>query len=221
MNRTEWLKRLRREAEEKYDTLWSPLYGDTLGLYPNETHQQFIRKFLDLLPQPAEVLDAACGAGRYIPMLLENGHSVTGVDQSQGMLDRSRARFPGVRFVKTGLQEMDFPGRFDGVIRMDAMEHVCPEDWLPVLMNFQRALKPGGTLYFTVEIGDEQEIDDAYKRGKAQGLPILHGEMAEIDVYHFYPSIGQVREWLERANLALTGEGQGNEYRHFLSTQKL
>ena len=71
MNRADWIKEKRREAEENYDTLWAPLYGETFGLYDNATHQQFIQKFLSLLTEPASILDAACGAGRYMPMLLE------------------------------------------------------------------------------------------------------------------------------------------------------
>jgi cyclopropane fatty-acyl-phospholipid synthase-like methyltransferase len=145
---------MRHEAEEKYDTLWSPLYGEKYGLYGNATHQQFIQKFLGLLLQHANILDAACGAGRYIPMLLEKGHTVIGIDQSQSMLARLKARFPDVQVEKMGLQEMRYREFFDGAVFMDAMEHVCPEDWPVVLGNFHWALKSKGYLYFTVEIAD-------------------------------------------------------------------
>jgi AraC-like DNA-binding protein len=53
------------------------------------THQQLLHTFLRLLPQPGTILDAACDAGRYMrymALLLERGHSVAGIDQSQGML---------------------------------------------------------------------------------------------------------------------------------------
>jgi hypothetical protein len=55
MNRSDWLKEKRREAEERYDTLWAPLYGEKWGVYSNATHQQFIQKFLSLLPQPSTI----------------------------------------------------------------------------------------------------------------------------------------------------------------------
>ena len=158
MDRLNWLKEMRQQVEERYDTLWAPQYGETLGLYPNATHIRYIQKFLDLLPTRAAILDAACGAGRYISEFLNAGHSVIGIDQSQGMLDRATDRFPGIQTMRVGLQEMSFHEAFDGAVCMDAMEHVCPEDWPVVLANFQRALKTRGYFYCTVETYGEQEI---------------------------------------------------------------
>jgi SAM-dependent methyltransferase len=216
MNRADWIKEKRREAEERYDTRWAPLYGEKFGLYDNATHQQFIQKFLGLLTEPAAILDAACGAGRYMPMLLERNHSVFGIDQSQGMLSRAREKFPTVQLEKVGLQEFNFHEKFDGAICMDAMEHLFPEDWIPVLGNFHRALKPGGYFYFTVEIADESEIEEAFIKGQQLGYPIVHGELAHEEVYHYYPSVGQVRDWIQQAGFEMVEEGKGNGYCHFI-----
>jgi SAM-dependent methyltransferase len=199
-----------------YDTLWAPLYGEKYGLYENTTHQQFIQKFLNGLAQPTTILDAACGAGRYMPLLLEKGHIVFGIDQSQGMLARAREKFPTVQLEKIGLQEFDFHEKFDGAICMDAMEHLFPEDWLPVLGNFHRALKPQGYLYFTVEILDEKEVEEAFVRGQELGYPIMHGELAHEEVYHYYPPLEQVREWIQQTGFDLVEEGEGNGYHHFI-----
>ena len=111
MDRNDWIKERRREAEERYDTLWAPLYDEKWGVYSNAMHQQFLQKFLRLLPQPSTILDAACGAGRYMPMLLDKGHAVVGIDQAQGMLARARAKFPTVHMEKMGLQEMSYSDR--------------------------------------------------------------------------------------------------------------
>jgi cyclopropane fatty-acyl-phospholipid synthase-like methyltransferase len=81
-------------------------------------------------------------------MLLEAGHSVVGIDQSTGMLARARERFPEAQYQKMGLQELDFHEAFDGAICMDAMEHVCPEDWPGIMKGFRETLKPDGVLYF-------------------------------------------------------------------------
>lgn len=217
MDRKDWLQQQRREAEENYSNLWAPEYGEKWGVYDNASHQVFIRKFLNLLPGPGALLDAACGAGRYLSMLLERGHRVVGIDQAQGMLDQAAAQFPTVRLVKTGLQEMAFQEEFDGAICMDAMEHVCPEDWLPIFHNFYRALKPVGVFYFTVEIADEQEVEQAYREGKQSGLPVVKGEWINDGVYHYYPPMSQVRSWLGEANLKVVEEGEGDGYHHFLT----
>ncbi len=216
MNRLDWLKKMRGEAEEKYDTLWAPLYGEKYGLYSNETHVQFIQKFLSLLPLYSLILDAACGAGRYTSMLLNGGHQVIGVDQSQGMLSKLKAKFPDIRVEKVGLQEIQYDEMFDGAICMDAMEHVCPEDWPLVLGNFHRAIKSNGYLYFTVEIADEDEIKAAFQQGQQSKLPIIYGEMPEENVYHYYPSASQVKEWIGGASFDLTEAGDGDGYHHII-----
>lgn len=217
MDRNSWLKEQRRDAEEKYDKLWAPLYGEKWGVYENSTQQEFIRKFLHLLPEPGTLLDAACGAGRYMGMLLEKGHTVIGIDQAQGMLDQARAKFPTVQLEKVGLQEMDFRENFDGAICMDALEHVCPEDWLPILRNFHRALKPHGYFYFTVELADEDEVKTAFQQAQALGLPVVYGEWINDEVYHYYPSMPQVREWLQQSGFEVVEEGEGDGYHHFVT----
>jgi SAM-dependent methyltransferase len=216
MDRSDWLKDKRREAEERYDMLWAPLYGEKWGVYSNATHQQFIQKFLSLLPQPSAILDAACGAGRYVSLLLEKGHTVVGIDQSQGMLARTKAQFPNVQVEKVGLQEIPYQAAFEGVICMDAMEHIFPEDWPLVLSNFHRALKPHGYLYVTVEMADANEIEKAFIQGQHAGLPVVYGEWADEAVYHYYPSLQQVREWIQQAWLDLLEDGDGDGYHHFV-----
>jgi SAM-dependent methyltransferase len=202
MDRSTWLREMRRDCEEQYDTRWAPLYGEEWGLYSNTTHQQFIQKFLSLLPQSSMILDAACGAGRYLPFILEKEHSILGIDQSQGMLARAKAKFPGVQFEKVGLQEIAYQDVFDGAICMDAMENICPEDWPLVLSNFHRALKQHGCLYFTTETietaEDENEIKQAFKRAQEAGLPVVYGEWPDEAVYHYHPTNQQVKEWTQQ-----------------------
>ena len=238
MERAEWLKQMRAKAEAAYDQM-SPDYWVRLGLYPNETHLEYLHKFLARLPPHSTLLSAGCGAGRYDGILLEAGHHVVGIDQSAGMLARARERFPAARYQKMGLQEMDFREAFDGAICIDAMEHVCPEDWPGILRGFHEALKPGGVLYFTMEPGEAGEVEQAYERAKAQGLPVVYGEVADrVDeaeeqaktagiaalsgellsgaTYHYHPSLEQVRAWLAGAGLAIEEEGTGTWYEHFV-----
>ncbi len=220
MDRTAWLRKMRRETEEQYDTVWSPLYGEKWGLYSNATHQQFVHELLGLLPESSLILDAACGAGRYLPLLLERGHIVTGIDQSQGMLAKARAKFPNVRFEQVGLQEMAYREVFDGAICMDAMENVCPEEWPLVLGNFHQALKPHGYLYFTaetIENADENEIKQAFQTAQQAGLPVVYGEWPDEYVYHYHPTNHQVKEWTRQAGFEILKEGDGDGYNHLLT----
>jgi 2-polyprenyl-3-methyl-5-hydroxy-6-metoxy-1,4-benzoquinol methylase len=247
MDRAEWLIKIRQQIEALYDRI-APKYWVTFGYYPNETHLQFIEKLLTRVKPASTILDAACGAGRYDGLLLNAGHTVVGIDQSSRMLARARDhypldKFPKLSYLKIALQEMDFSVQFDGVICIDAMEHVFPEDWPVIVSGFRRALKQSGSVYATVEIADEAELSEAYKNALAQGLPVVYGEVADkIDAgfnqiaaikgheipaklagqaaYHYYPSEEQVRGWFGQAGLTLVEEAEGNGYSHFLAIKE-
>lgn len=113
---------------------------------------------------------------------------------------------------------MDFHAEFNGAIYIDALEHVFPEDWPEILARFQTAVKSGGVFYFTVEVRQSDEVKQACKRAKAQGLPVVFGELADkidashtllvsleaqavtsqvagVATYHYYPPPDQVRPW--------------------------
>ena len=236
MERAEWLRKMRSQSEELYDRI-APAFWESYGLYSNETHRQFIEKFLGRLSARSAILDAACGAGRYDGMLVEAGHSVLGIDQSGNMLARAREylpqeRFPGLRYAKMGLQEIDFLEEFDGVICMDALEHICPEDLPGILARFHKALRPGGMLYVTVDAQELGEYAEAFERARAMGLPVVFGEVVDdldaayaeatalealdpralsgerLDhtVYHYHPPLEQVRLWLAQAGMAIEEE---------------
>jgi len=234
MERAEWLKQMRDKAEKLYD-LYSPRYWNEFGLYPNETHLEYLQKFLERIPPHSTVLSAGCGAGRYDGILLEAGHSVVGIDQSAGMLARAREHFPEARYENIGLQEMDFQNEFDGVICIDALEHVFPEEWPGIVRGFREALKPDGVLYFTLDLGGDH-VEGAYERAKALGLPVVFGEVVDqveeayeravasggkaeaedVAVYHYHPSLEQVRTWVSQEGLVIEEEGTGNWYEHFV-----
>jgi hypothetical protein len=89
---------------------------------------------------------------------------------------------------------------------------------------------------------DPAELDEAYQKGLALGLPVVYGEVAdrvetnlarmqagEEDgrpgelsdpaVYHFYPSLEQARQWIAQAGLRLVEEAFGSGYHHFLAVK--
>lgn len=252
MERSEFLKQMRIKAEALYDH-GAPLYWVKWGINDsdNTTHRDYLQKFLKLIAQPGDILSAACGAGRYDYILSDAGHSVLGIDQSAGMLAQARQHFPlesfpRLRYEKIGLQEMDFHALFDGAICIEAMEHICPEDYPGIMHAFYEALKPGGVLYITAEsqetaVEDGEELDEAYAKARAQGLPVVPGEvvdemdtaypqaMSHLDVpgdvshnavYRFYPPLEQVRAWIEQAGLVIMTEGYGSALHHFIARRE-
>jgi SAM-dependent methyltransferase len=238
---------MRSMAEKMYD-YYSPGYPDVFGRYENDSQRAFIQKFLARLDRRGTILSAACGAGRYDGFLLDAGHNVVGTDQSSGMLEQARKQYPEARYVKVGLQEMDFHEVFNGAICMDAMEHICPEDWPRILSRFAEALKPGGLLYFNSDPLEQCEtagLQEAYERAKDMGLPVIYGEVAhkvdasyeqarargqgkpfepgdaeDSSVYHYHPPLAQIHAWLDQAGFAIEEEGNGNWYHHILAKKK-
>lgn len=221
MDRAEWLAERRAAVEADY-TSDAPGYDDDYDPV-TPVHRRFVSQLVEGVPAGGSVLDAACGTAPYAGMVLEAGRRYVGVDQSAGMLARAREKWPDARFELIGLQELAFDGRFGGVMCIDAMEHVPPEDWPQVVEGFRRALERGGHLYLTVEqLTELTSLDDALASLTAAGLPAVHGEVTIQGAggYHYYPDQAQVRGWLADADLTVVDEAEewleGYGYHHLM-----
>ncbi len=215
MERYTWLKEKRRLSEERMDHLFAPVYDENWGASIHPLHHRFVSQLIEACPPHGVILDAACGTGKYWPIVIASERTLFGIDQSQGMLAQAHRKFPHVKVEKMGLQEVLFRDAFDAIICVDAMENIFPEDWLPVLNNFHRALKLPGHLYFTVEIADRSDLEGVYQAGIQKGLPVVYGEWADEEGYHYYPTMEQVREWIGTAGFVIVEEAEEDEYHHF------
>lgn len=220
MDRATWLAERRAAVEQDY-THDAPTYDD--GYDPvTPVHRLFVERLIATTPPGGTILDAPCGTGPYIGIVLASGRTVVGADQSVGMLTRAHEKHPGVRFERVGLQELAFEGGFDAVMCTDAMEHVPPEEWPLVIANLRRALQPGGHLYLTIEEVDPAHLDRVFAEATAAGLPIVHGEDVGEDTggYHFYPGRPQVERWLADGRFEVVEDAHewldGYGYRHLL-----
>jgi SAM-dependent methyltransferase len=220
MDRTAWLADRRKVVEEQY-TQEGPSYDD--GYDPaTPIHRRFVARLIDACPEGGAVLDAACGTAPYAGMVLDADLGYMGIDQSAGMLEAAQVKWPRARFEPVGLQELAFVEAFDGIMCVDAMENVPPEDWPSVVTAFRRALRPNGFLYLTVEEIDRSEIEGAFTKARADGLPAVLGEVLEGETagYHYYPLREQVAAWVVGAGLEIVDEADewldGYGYHHML-----
>jgi ubiquinone/menaquinone biosynthesis C-methylase UbiE len=202
----------RAVSAHRFDTLHSPRYDENWGgICPS--HAAFVARLAGLVRQGGTVLDAACGTGKYWPALLAAGLRVTGVDQSAGMLAQARRKHPEVPSRVLALQDLStVPDRFDGLLCVDALENVAPEDWPVVTEGFHRVLLPHAPAYVTVELPDGPLPPPADPRQ-------LPGELIEGGGYHYYPPRDQVRNWLAGAGFTITDEADADHYWHLLLTR--
>lgn len=217
MDRQTWLRERRRVAEERYDTLHAATYDRDYGEI-GPLHRCFVADLVRRCPPGGRILDAACGTGKYFDVVVEASRQVVGTDQSAGMLAQAHAKHPDVPTVRAGLQELAFDAEFDAAICVDAMENVPPEHWPLVLANLRRALRPGGCLYLTVELPDEEDLRQVAIAAAAAGLPVVPGEhVVPGGGYHYYPPLHQVAAWVRAAGLGPIAEDHDQDYYHMLA----
>ncbi|MBV8431316.1 MAG: class I SAM-dependent methyltransferase [Solirubrobacterales bacterium] len=104
-------------------------------------------------PQPGQrVLDVATGTGMVAFVLAWGGCQVVGLDQSQEMLGRARAKLAGlpeladrVNFVRGEAERLPFPdGQFDALSFTYLLRYV--DDRRATLAELARVVKPGGRI---------------------------------------------------------------------------
>jgi SAM-dependent methyltransferase len=209
-------------VNEREEDALAPVFDERWGDI-EDTHRVFVERFLSKLPPDGSVLDAACGTGKYSGIVIATGRSALGVDHA-AYLALAGAKFPQVSTEKRHLQELPYRKEFDGVMCIDAMEMIPPEDWPLVLGRFRRALRPGGCLYLTVELHAEDQVRALNDEARLRGLPVVEGEVLwEESGYHHYPAMERVRRWLEEAGFVIEDEArepwhdEGYAYHHVLS----
>ncbi|GGG07573.1 methyltransferase [Dokdonia pacifica] len=99
------------------------------------------------------ILDAACGPGKYAEILIDQGAEVVGMDISEQMIYHAKERNPSKgRFFVHDLEQplsMLENDSFDTVLCALAMHYL--EDWNHTLQEFYRVLKPNGQLVLSIE----------------------------------------------------------------------
>jgi SAM-dependent methyltransferase len=122
---------------------WAESYDDP-GNDTVALEEPVVRRLLDELP-PGPVLDAACGTGRHATYLVAAGREVIGVDTSEAMLARARAKLPEADLRVGRLTDLPLAdGSVTGAVCALALSHL-PELG-PAVAELARVLSPGGRL---------------------------------------------------------------------------
>jgi len=134
----------RYDVEAGY-SLWAPRYDGPNPLI--EIEEPVFRELVGT-SSPGVALDAACGTGRHAGILSSMGWEVIGVDATEAMLERARAKVPAATFHSGRLEALPVEtSSVDLVVSGLALTHV--EELAPVYEEFSRVLRPRGRLVTT------------------------------------------------------------------------
>jgi len=140
-------------AQEAYDQL-AEAYAQRIATKPHNAYYER-PAMLSLLPdvRGKRILDAGCGPGVYAEILVGMGALVVAFDANPKMVDHARTRLG--HKAQVILASLEAPlaflsaATFDIVIAPLVMDYI--RDWRAAFSEFQRALKPGGILVFSLE----------------------------------------------------------------------
>lgn len=130
-------------------------YDELMGDVPYEVWADRILKALEQMgPQPKRLLELACGTGRITGELLKAGHWVTGVDQSEAMLQEAQDKLGNhagkLKLIASDMLEFKTIEKYDAVLSVcDGFNYLSKLSQLEAILQKCKILcKPGGMILF-------------------------------------------------------------------------
>mgnify|MGYP006171811123 CR=1 FL=1 len=115
-----------------------------------------LRKILDYiqLDKNLDIIDFACGNALLMELVSPTAKSYTGVDFSEpfireATLKKQQLGIENAKFFCTDISDFcqEFQNSFDVAFAMDFSEHVYDKEWLNILRNIKKSLRPEGKIY--------------------------------------------------------------------------
>jgi predicted TPR repeat methyltransferase len=155
------------------------------------------------LPAPAaqfDIADLGCGTGLCGPLLKPWARSLAGCDLSAGMLERAAPRGVYDTLEKAELVHflVERPGAFDVLVSADTLIYFG--ELAPMFAAARAALRPGGTLVFTLEAldaADPAEFRLTESGRYAHALPGLRARLAAAGLAE--PTVAAITPRMESA----------------------
>lgn len=132
----------------------------------------WLARFRAQLGPDASILDIGCGTGQPIARyLIEQGHTVSGIDSAPAMIALCRARFPEGDWEVADMRKLALGRRFGGLIAWDSFFHLTPEDQRGMFKVFANHAAPAAALLFTTGPAYGEAI------GSFEGEALYHGSL--------------------------------------------
>ncbi len=138
-----------------YDQNSQSFSSDTFALDLSDLY----RRFLTYVPNGGKILDAGCGSGRDSLRFFEMGYQVWAFDASAAMVEEAKKR-TGLMVHQADFFDIKEENHYDGIWACASLLHVKAARQKEVLALLLRALKPGGVLYVSYKLGDQERQKD-------------------------------------------------------------
>lgn len=149
------------ENRKSYERLYS--LEEAFLRYPADWVIRFHNMYLkEHLPKGAKVLDYGCGSGNNAVFLIQKGYEVWGVDvpanfkdllaQNLDMYSLDRSHMDRFQIIDPDISVLPFEDEsFDFIISNQVLYYLLREEKIrTICKEFDRCLKPGGTVFFTM-----------------------------------------------------------------------
>jgi 2-polyprenyl-3-methyl-5-hydroxy-6-metoxy-1,4-benzoquinol methylase len=144
-------------SEAYYQEYAAQFFDQTLGIDLSELR----RKFTDLLPSGARILDAGCGSGRDAKAFAMQGFDVTAFDASQAMVELARWH-TGLPVQRLTFQEFRADKPLHGIWACASLLHVPANEEQAVWRRLVDALADHGILYASYKLGEGERVDGGH-----------------------------------------------------------
>ena len=166
-----------------YDTNAKQFSRDTLHVDMSPLYEPF----LALVPQNGKILDAGSGSGRDSLYFKQHGYNVEAFDASPEMCRLASIVINQPVYLKT-FDEVNWTSEYDGIWACASLLHVRRDSIDGVLERLYRALRPGGVLFASFKLRDEEWEQDSrffngYSQESLQRLIKHHAELLPISMW--------------------------------------
>ncbi|HZI89726.1 MAG TPA: class I SAM-dependent methyltransferase [Candidatus Polarisedimenticolia bacterium] len=159
-------------------------------------------------PAGTRLLEAGCGAGRWVRFLQDRGRAMVGLEYSRETVSMVKRYWPDLEIVQGDCERSPFPdSSFDGVLSFGVVEHWMEGPQGP-LRDLLRVVKPGGKAYIQVPLFNSirrmkravwwDEITQAPRALAKRILRKTPKPLSRIDPryrFHVYPAWGEFFEY--------------------------
>jgi len=166
----------------------APVYDAMNHLMTAGLDRRWRRVTAEAVVSPGDrVLDACCGTGDLAVACVRAGGRVTGLDFSERMLERARAKSGAVEWVQGDALALPFEdGSFDaatvgfGVRNLEGLERGLAE--------LRRALRPGGRLGVLEITRPRGTLAPFYRLWFERGVPVVGRVVSGSSAYTYLPA---------------------------------